>query len=588
MKKRERYFQDELRKLFMTYATIPALFFTLICGIIIMAALLVGKYSIIRNQNQWIIAEMQRVVESCGSGLKKLSDLPGILSEHQPSDGKRDVFELVYQIQDEVGYKADFYVLNADGEILLRSESSDAKTQQDYTPEYLGQSGDVSWGFLASLQEQPGQVVVELRDGWKSQGSSIVIGTAVDTIKSMENDGSAAAGQTADNVTRGSLVFAVNCRQMQQLMNQADIQIIVSDSYGWVFLGNSSLLLTESNQVREELRNAGAILAEDGHVYLICKGMAADDRFEVYSVVDIQNIFASLGISVFLIVMAFLVMSLWLVVVSKKVTEKKTEDFYKILDVLEQVKGGDLNCEISIESENEFQIIADACNEMMHGLKQQMENNQKMAMLVAAAQNKQLESQFNPHFLYNTLENIRYMCRLEPGTADRMIYNLSGLLRYSLNHAEAEVPLREDLEHLENYLSILKYRFGERFLCQRDIAPEVMDCQIPKLVFQPMIENAVKYGFGKQEYLTLELKAYEEDGNLIMICRDDGVGMSSDTLRELRELLQKEENVSRHSGLYNIHRRITILYGQPYGVAIQSEENKGTELIVTLPVKKEG
>ena len=88
--------------------------------------------------------------------------------------------------------------------------------------------------------------------------------------------------------------------------------------------------------------------------------------------------------------------------------------------------------------------------------------------------------------------------------------------------------------------------------------------------------------------MTLELKAYEEDGNLIMICRDDGVGMSSDTLRELRELLQKGENVSRHSGLYNIHRRITILYGQPYGVAIQSEENKGTELIVTLPVKKGG
>lgn len=568
MKKRERYFQDELRQLFMTYATIPALFFTLICGIIIMAALLVGKYNIIRNQNQWIISEMQQVIEGYGAGLRKLSDLPGILSEQQLPAGKRDVFELVYQIQDEVSYKADFYVLDANGGILLRSESSDAKTQQNYIPEYLGQSGDVSWGFLASLQEQPGQVVVELRDGWKSQGSTIVIGTAVDV--------------------RGYLVFAVNCRQMQQLMSQADIQTIVSDAYGWVFLGNSSLLLKESNQVREELRNAGTILAEDGHVYLIQKGMAADGCFEVYSVVDIQNIFASLGISGFLIIMAFLVMSLWLVMVSKKVTEKKTEDFYKILDVLEQVKGGDLNCKISIESENEFQIIADSCNEMMHGLKQQMENNRKMAILVAAAQNKQLESQFNPHFLYNTLENIRYMCRLEPATADRMIYNLSGLLRYSLNHAEAEVPLREDLEHLENYLSILKYRFGERFCCQRDIAPEVMDCQIPKLVFQPMIENAVKYGFGKQEYLTVELKAYKEDGNLIMICRDDGVGMSLDTLRELRELLQKEENLSRHSGLYNIHRRITILYGQPYGVEIQSEENKGTELIVTLPVKKEG
>ena len=88
-----------------------------------------------------------------------------------------------------------------------------------------------------------------------------------------------------------------------------------------------------------------------------------------------------------------------------------------------------------------------------------MENNRKMAILVATAQNKQLESQFNPHFLYNTLENIRYMCKLEPATAERMVFNLSGLLRYSLNGGEAEVTLREDLEHLENYLSILRYRF---------------------------------------------------------------------------------------------------------------------------------
>ena len=203
------------------------------------------------------------------------------------------------------------------------------------------------------------------------------------------------------------------------------------------------------------------------------------------------------------------------------------------------------------------------------------------------AQNKQLESQFNPHFLYNTLENIRYMCKLEPATAERMVFSLSNLLRYSLDGSKAEVTLREDLEHLESYLTILKRRFGERFLCRIDVEPEAMDLRIPKLVLQPMIENAVKYGFGKQLNLTVELKAYIHEGKLIMICRDDGVGIPQGTLSGLTALLEQKEIPRRHSGLYNIHRRIDILYGRPYGVEIRSAEGHGTTLVVTLPVKRE-
>lgn len=232
---------------------------------------------------------------------------------------------------------------------------------------------------------------------------------------------------------------------------------------------------------------------------------------------------------------------------------------------MENARDGDLEGVIRIQSDNEFKIIADAYNETIQSLRIQMENNKKMAELVSMAQNKQLESQFNPHFLYNTLENIRYMCKLEPATAERMVFSLSNLLRYSLDGSKAEVTLKEDLEHLESYLTILKRRFGERFRCRIDVEPEAMDLRIPKLVLQPMIENAVKYGFGKQLNLTVELKAYIHEGKLIMICRDDGVGIPQGTLSELTALLEQKENPRRHSGLYNIHRRIDILYGRPTG-----------------------
>ena len=210
-----------------------------------------------------------------------------------------------------------------------------------------------------------------------------------------------------------------------------------------------------------------------------------------------------------------------------------------------------------------------------------------MTELLALAQTKQLESQFNPHFLYNTLENIRYMCKLEPATAERMVFSLSKLLRYSLDGSREQVTLEEDLGHLNNYLSILEMRFGSRFEYKIDIAPECMQCLIPKLVLQPMIENSVKYGFGNQLNLHVELKAYIHEEKLMMICRDDGVGMSAAMVEKLCALMNQKEAPGRLSGLYNIHRRIQLLYGYPYGVEIRSLEGHGTTLVVTLPAVAE-
>lgn len=581
--KRERYFQDELRKMFVSYAVIPVFVFTLVCGVIFMAAFLYGRLSITRRQNHLVAQELTRVLTGYQDGLKELSAIPGLLeadsgevsgeaSRSRIAEIQRQIYEIVYRLQNEIGYEAEFHVLDQNGnEIGYEVGTGDSRNvhkQQDYgtAVDALGRAGASSWGMFTAMDQKPGCPVIQLKNGWKSQAGILAIGTAVEN---------------------GYLVFTIPARQMQPLLDQLDTQTVVCDAFGWVYFSNASQFLTGNNQVRTALDEAGHWLSDDGQLYLTMKQSVEPEGFLVYSVANIQNIVISLSIAGLMIITALLGMCLWLVMVSGKVTEKKTEDFYKILDVLEQVKGGNLGTAISIHSENEFQIIADACNEMISGLREQMENNRKMAILVATAQNKQLESQFNPHFLYNTLENIRYMCKLEPATAERMVFNLSGLLRYSLNGGEAEVTLREDLEHLENYLSILRYRFGKRLTCITDVEPEVLACRIPKLVFQPMIENSVKYGFGRQENLRVELKAYRYEDRLIMICRDDGVGMSQQNLSSLTRLLEQEENTSRHSGLYNIHRRIQILYGRLYGVEIRSLEGHGTTLIVTIPAHGE-
>ena len=561
--KKERYFRDELQKLFFGYAIVPAVIFTLVCGMVFLAALVSGKKNSNLADNGYVAGELERVLVGYEQELETMADRIALPDVPMDTDSRVRIFENFYEMSNRLGYEADLFVLDRDRNVVFANREG--------VPSYLTPSQDENWGIFGSMNRSPGENVIRLMEAWKGQDRDIALGRAL---------------LRGDEVA-GYLVFTVNSSQFKQATDRSDTQIIITDRFGWVYLSNNYNFVDSSNQILREVSRSGRLLNYENNLYLTAAGSVHRGLFRVYSISDIQNIVVSLGLGSALVITALIVMTVWVLFSTRKVTEKKTADFYRILDVLEKARDGDLDCTIRIESDNEFRTIADAYNDMITSLKRQMENNRRMTELVAISQNKQLESQFNPHFLYNTLENIRYMCRIEPEIAGKMVFSLSSLLRYSLDGNKAEVTLAEDLEHLENYLTILKYRFNRRFSYQIDVEPEALACRIPKLVLQPMIENSVKYGFGNQENLRVELKAYIHEGNLVMICRDDGVGITPGVLSELTALLSQKENTSRHSGLYNIHRRIEILYGHPYGVEIRSAEGHGTTLVVTLPAHME-
>ncbi len=560
--KRERYFKDELRQLFMSYAIIPAVGLTLVFTLVFFGALIYGKKSGNESHNEYVAQELERALKGYEENLGRLALDERLFDKSLEPSGRMEIFQEFYQVSNGLGYKADVFILDGERRLLLSSGE---------VPEYLSPEESPKWGLMGAMDEEPEKTKVYLTEPWKWSDRDIAMGRAV-------MNGSEKAGY---------IIFTINSSQFKAVLDRSESRTIIADRFGWVYLSNDYGLQDASNQVVKELKTSGKYLSYDKKLFLVSIQPAYGGRFFIYSAADIHNIVISLGLSSTLIITALVLMTVWVFVSTKKVTERKTRDFYKILEVMEMTRNGNLDTPIQLERENEFRIIADAYNETMGSLKLQMENNKRMAELLAAAQNKQLESQFNPHFLYNTLENIRYMCKIEPETAGKMVFSLSNLLRYSLDGTKAEVTLEEDMEHLENYLTILKYRFNRRFSCVVQVEPEAICCRIPKLVLQPMIENAVKYGFGRQENLNVEIKVYIHQERLILICRDDGAGMTMGGLGEVLALLEQEENNSRHSGLYNIHRRCRILYGRPFGVDIRSTEGLGTTLIVTLPVNKE-
>lgn len=561
--KKGRYFKDELKRMFIGYAIIPAILFTLICGLSFMAVFIYGKKNSNREHNRYAAAELERVFTEYEKELTELAVQPDLMSCAVEGKCRVGIFESFYDVSNRLAVKADIYIMNGDREVLLSNRPE--------RPEYLSVDTGVSWGIFEPMERYPDTTAVRLAEAWKDGNRDVLMGKAI-------IDGTK---------TSGYIVFAINSSQFESLLDVPDMQTIITERFGFAYLSNNYSFLDSSNQLLPLLKDAGTYLSFDNHLYVVSQMPVYHRLFFVYTISDIENIVASLAMGSVLVIMALILMTFCVLASTKKAMERKTKDLYRILGVMENAGDGNMDCRIEIDSDNEFRIIAEAYNEGIAGLKRQMENNNRMAELVASSQNKQLESQFNPHFLYNTLENIRYMCKIEPAIAEKMVFSLSNLLRYSLDGNKEEVTVKEDLTHLENYLTILKYRFNRRFTYKIDVAPEVLKYKIPKLVMQPMIENSVKYGFGNQENLSVELKAYLYADKLIMICRDDGAGITPGVLSELLEMLKQKENKSRHSGLYNIHRRIEILYGRPYGVEIRSTEGYGTTLIVTLPAHTE-
>ncbi|MBR4341863.1 MAG: histidine kinase [Lachnospiraceae bacterium] len=204
---------------------------------------------------------------------------------------------------------------------------------------------------------------------------------------------------------------------------------------------------------------------------------------------------------------------------------------------------------------------------------------------------KMLSSQINPHFLYNTLEALRMRAIAEKDRDVATGIKLLGKsLRYVLdNTGTVSVPLQQELDYIENYIKIIRFRFAERISYELKVEDDIdtKAYSILPLLLQPIVENSVGHGLEMVENGKLTITVREGiDETIQVLIEDDGIGMNPGTLRSVRLKIERLEQVPAHSiGLFNINKRIKLFYGDRYGIEIDSEENVGTKVVVTLPMR---
>jgi two-component system LytT family sensor kinase len=201
---------------------------------------------------------------------------------------------------------------------------------------------------------------------------------------------------------------------------------------------------------------------------------------------------------------------------------------------------------------------------------------QEQEKLLLAAKVEALKSQINPHFLFNTLTSVSSLIRSQPDTARMVIQKLSGLLRKLMRSDEQFVSLRDELEAIDEYLSIEVIRFGPRLTVHKSIAPETLDMVVPSMLLQPLVENAIKHGLSRKVGAgSITLRAWRERNTAIIEVQDDGLGISDDRLSSA---------LSSGIGLSNVHERLRVLYGAEGRLVLSGSPGAGALAHVEIPL----
>ena len=285
------------------------------------------------------------------------------------------------------------------------------------------------------------------------------------------------------------------------------------------------------------------------------------------------------------VVLALSLLSLALsLVISEALARHITRPVSRLDKAIAKVKDGDLSIQVKVKINDELGRLTESFNQMVKDLKRYLEDRVQRQKDLNETTLRLYQTQLNPHFLYNTLDTIKWSAKIHqiPEIAV-LAENLAVILRKSIS-SKPFIQLREELDTIESYIKIQKIRFAGRFLYETEIPDVLEDCVIPKMILQPLVENAIIHGLDGCANGYICIYAAQKDGILRISVTDDGCGMG----QEMLDWMNSPNPAKRdgHLGLYNVIQILKLYYGEEYGIQAESDTS-GTTVTIRLPAKKE-
>ena len=518
-----------------------------------------------------VSASLEKALNEYSGILRRLSEADVIVqfvSDETQANGPLNMEALLYLYDEVSGKTHDLaaHVVSTQGKYSL----STVTVPSNYLPPY-----NVDWGIFR-MAEQSGSAVVRTYDGNPSALQNVAFSMAV-----------AIRGQ--EDAVLGYVVFDIYHTMLEELLMEADLSydldIYIADTHHFLIHSTTAEIprmlpkemypVVDMQQEEQSIRwqqqreamYAGNLLSAYG-VWIVGDMSMEPAKATNQYVQNAALLAAAMGL-LLCILAAFLA---W---------RDLSKPIHKMTSTFKKMESGDLSARVRMEQrKDEFGVLGNRFDQMADQIEALIKNVEEKQRRLRISENSALQAQINPHFLYNTLDLIKWNAKLG-NTEDvtKITVSLGKLLRAMANFEEDTVTVEEECNLIDRYLGIQMFHYGDRLIIHRDIPDSVKQLRIPKLILQPLVENSIVHGFdnrlGKCE---LRISATYEAPYLTFLIEDNGPGIEPELLKTL--LVRKESSGS--IGLQNVHRRSHLHGDESCGLQISSTLGVGTSVRLVL------
>lgn len=435
-----------------------------------------------------------------------------------------------------------------------------------------------------TLYEHKDDVMKEADDG---NGSNIWMSLG-DTKDSIFSTRQIRAHKNLSLKKLGTLIVEVELDEIvEELPREWEGEGFIAISKGEeIFFVEDTLVELDKLELLDSDKQGYEIQKIFGRSFFVTHSKSSYIDWTYWNVIPFGSMFAKVTMIKYMVIFLFLTISVTAIILVIRFSKRITNPIEILVSAMKFVQKGDFkvaNTFTPSQYHDEVGILHRNFFVMIKRINDLINENYEKQLLIKDTEYKALQSQINPHFLYNTLESINWLAKVnQQKQISQMVESLGYLLRNSISIKDNVITVREEVEMLEHYVTIQKYRFEERLDFTLLVDDKVKDCVVPKLILQPLVENAIHYAVEMMiESCQIRVSVFSEDDHLCLFVEDNGPGMDKQHLEQVRKGQMKTRGTG--IGLRNIDSRIKFVFGSEYGLQIDSEVNKGTKISIVIP-----
>ena len=424
---------------------------------------------------------------------------------------------------------------------------------------------------------------------------SVVTGRNIVTNRSYSIDDVFSLAKAVQNPDTGE-VLGVILLDIRHDIIQSSINGITIGEEGFVFVidEEDNMVYTPVNEIVYRVNPKWFRSAEPmsvqigGGSYQIRSELSPYTGWRTVGELSLDEEMSSVNTIVYILLACVIISLVLVVIVSFQLTRTLTNPIFKLKRLMRQAESGDLTVRFNGRNNDEIGELGQSFNHMIARIDDLIQMVYVEQKNKRTAEMKSLQEQIKPHFLYNTLDTISWMARdYEADDIVRLVDALTNMFRIGLSHGKDIISVKEEITHVSNYLYIQKIRYKDKLNYQIQVDESLYSIEVPKLILQPLVENAIYHGIkAKRGGGTIYITGEPVERNLLFTVRDDGAGMPQEKVDEINRRMSERSVLDEQKsfGLFYIRERIQLCYGEGYGVHVESTLGEGTRVTITLPL----